>query len=87
VYINFFKILLRDAEQTYSQGGWTLLETARKFINTRDPEQYPKKYGCKSWQQVIRKSNEFDVRKEKSDEIAGVRIWYRSKPLPVDSSQ
>ncbi len=79
--------LLRDAEQTCTQDGWTLLETAIKLINSRNPEQYPKKYGCKSWQQVIRKSNQFDVRKEKSDEIAGVRIWYRSKPLSVDSSQ
>lgn len=79
--------LLRDAEQTCSQDGWTLLETAIKLINSRDRQQYPKKYGCKSWQQVIRKSNEFDIRKEKSDEAAGVRIWYRSKPLSVDSNQ
>jgi hypothetical protein len=72
--------LLRDAERACSRDGWTLLETAKKLINTRDPEQTPKKYGCCSWRQVIHESKEFDVRKEKSDEAAGVRIWYRSKP-------
>lgn len=72
--------LLRNAEASLAQDGWTLLDDAKKFIGEKESDQTPEKYRCSSWPQVIHESRQFEIRKEKMPDKMPKRIWYRTRP-------
>lgn len=71
--------LLKRAEKTSAVEDWTLLDTSIAFIRAKEPEQTPKKYGCRTWRQVLYQSQMFEVRKDRPGDGHGIRVWYRSK--------
>lgn len=75
--------LLKEVEKTSAVEGWTLLNAAIAFIRAKEPEQTPKKYGCRTWRQVLYQSQMFEVRKDRLGDGHGIRVWYRSKPGTV----
>lgn len=78
---------LRDAEAHLVAEGWTSLSTAIDWMRARAPEQMPKRYGCKSWRQVLHESQQFDVQKRDLSNASVSEqnlnsVWYRSRRLP-----
>ncbi len=71
---------LRAAETACSVDGWTCLEAAIKFISKENRDHGPRRYGCKTWRQVLRKSGLFEVRCPAPAVGAIGRAWYRSRP-------
>lgn len=53
---------LREAFDALADGGWAPLAEAGKWITERYPEQLPAKYGCQSWQQVVHKAPNLELR-------------------------
>ena len=53
--------LLREAMSELSVDGWTSIANAEIFIQERDPEQSPVKYGCRSLRQVVHESRLFKL--------------------------
>lgn len=72
--------LLRQAEASLSQGGWTPLNAAIASIQATHPEHTPRRYGCSSWRQVLHESRQFQVRKEMRNAGQPTKIAYRSIP-------
>lgn len=70
---------LRSAEQGCAVNGWTLLDGAITFVRLSHPDQTPSKYGCKNWRQILKKSNQFDVRTDTNPLNGRGQTWYRSK--------
>jgi hypothetical protein len=81
---------LRDAEAELALNGWTSLSSAVAWMQRHAPEQDPKRYGCNTWRQVLLASKEFDVFKQRltvgaqTQNPSEVKVWYRSRRLPVD---
>lgn len=72
--------LLRDAEGALAApDGWTSLQEAIGYIGTCEPEHTPKKYGCRSWRQILHESQQFEVRKKQTSPTLQTEIWYRSR--------
>lgn len=71
--------LLRDAEESLAQDGWTSLSSAIAYISEREPEHTPSRYGCSSWRHVLHESDLFDIRKERRAGLP-TETWYRSSP-------
>lgn len=69
---------LRNAELTCSQDGWTLLDTAIAHVRKNEPEQIPTKYGCTTWRQVLKKSEQFAIREDVNPLSGRGQVWYRS---------
>lgn len=70
---------LREATALKGADGWTRLDSAIAFIETRHPEQVPKKYGCRSWPQVLNESRVFDTQYREA--LGNSRTpWYRERP-------
>jgi len=53
--------LLREAMSELSVDGWTSIANAERFIQARDPEQLPVKYGCRTLKQVVHQSRLFEL--------------------------
>lgn len=53
--------LLREAMSELSVDGWTSIANAEIFIQERDPEQSPEKYGCRTLKQVVHQSRLFEL--------------------------
>lgn len=53
--------LLREAMSELSVDGWTSIASAERFIQARDPEQLPVKYGCRTLKQVVHQSRLFEL--------------------------
>ncbi|CAN7723961.1 hypothetical protein LJR290_007061 [Variovorax sp. LjRoot290] len=71
-------VLLRRQEQNTAPGEMTRLDTALEAIRATHPEHRPPKYFCQNWSELLRKSGQFHVRKERgSVERQGI-TWYRS---------
>lgn len=70
--------LLRDAEATLAEDGWTPLSKAIEYISSREPSHTPKRYGCSSWRQVLHESSMFSIRREQSKPGTATETWYRS---------
>lgn len=68
---------LREAALALSIDGWTPVVRAERWIADRHPEQFPAKYGCSSWRQVVQESRQFELRYFK---VGGRRVaCYRPK--------
>lgn len=72
---------LRNAEKACAQHGWTLLDTAIVHVRMSDNEQTPPKYGCKTWRDVLRKSEQFDIRRDVNPSNGRGQVWYRSRDV------
>ncbi|MNM17335.1 hypothetical protein D3C81_276050 [compost metagenome] len=70
---------LRSAEQVCAVDGWTLLDSAITFVRLCHTGQTPSKYGCKNWRQILKKSNQFDVRTDTNPLNGKGQTWYRSQ--------
>lgn len=75
--------LLKKAEKTCAVEGWTMLNNAIEFIRTKEPTQTPKKYECRTWRQVLHRSQMFEIRKDRYGDGHGIRVWYQSKSVAV----
>jgi hypothetical protein len=73
---------LRNAFTALASCGWTSVDAATEWITARYPDESPRGYGCRTWQQVIHDSGLFELRRRKAD---GRRhAWYRPRlPKPV----
>lgn len=71
---------LREAETACQVDGWTSLDAAIGFISKENRDHVPKRYGCKTWRQVLRKSGLFELRCPAPEDGAIGRAWYRSRP-------
>lgn len=69
---------LRDAETACKKGGWTSLDAAIDFIATKNRDQVPSRYGCKTWRQVLTQSGQFEFRSIAGSNGARGQAWYRS---------
>ena len=73
---------LRKAETACALNGWTLLDTAIAWLPSDYSDQTPAKYLCKTWRQVLKRSDQFEV-KTITNEIGGKgQTWFRSKINP-----
>lgn len=70
---------LRNAEQACAVNGWTLLDRAIAHIRTTHPDHTPARYGCKSWRQVLKKSEQFEIRTDTNPLTGAGQAWYRSR--------
>lgn len=69
--------LLRQAEATHAQEGWTTLNSAMAFIKTLAPHETPKKHTFGSWRQVLHVSRAFEVRRRPAAPGEAVETLYR----------
>jgi hypothetical protein len=69
---------LRDAETACQVDGWTSLDAAIKFISKANRDQTPSRYGCKTWRQVLKKSELFELQSKDSSAGARGHLLYRS---------
>jgi hypothetical protein len=69
---------LRNAEKACAQDGWALLDTAIIHVSLSDKEQTPSKYGCKTWREVLKKSGQFETKKDVNPGNGKGQFWYRS---------
>ncbi|WP_431274336.1 OST-HTH/LOTUS domain-containing protein [Variovorax ureilyticus] len=70
---------LRTAETTLAKAGWVDLAEAIGHIVKIHPEHTPKRYGCSSWRHVLHECREFEVRRERSDDLKSGRTLFRSR--------
>jgi hypothetical protein len=70
---------LRDAECTCAVDGWTLLDSAILFVGSNYPDHVPSRYGCKNWRQVLKKSEQFEIRTDINSFNGRGQTWYRSR--------
>lgn len=68
----------REAEKACSVEGWTALDRAIEFIRQELCEPVPSLYGCKTWWQVLRKSGQFERRREVGSAKTRSHAFYRS---------
>ncbi|NTV94990.1 MAG: hypothetical protein HGA75_06180 [Thiobacillus sp.] len=73
--------LLREAESSFAQEGWTRLQQSIDHIRERAPKHTPKRYGCKTWRQVLHESRQFDIRREPASLGRPAETWYRSRAV------
>ena len=70
--------LLRREEKGTVPGQMTRLDLAIEAIKATHPDHRPRKYFCQNWRELLQKSGQFEIRKQKGDaEHRGV-TWYRS---------
>lgn len=69
---------LRLAEKSCQIEGWTPLNAALELIKKRDSTQVPTRYGCKTWRQLLKRSEQFEVKSTIEPNGAGRQTWYRS---------
>ena len=69
---------LRDATKELASGGWTRLDSARRWITGKHPEQVPQKYGCRTWPQVLSESRQFDIQ-YRAESSGQKEAWFRER--------
>lgn len=70
---------LRNAEQACEVDGWTLLDNAITFIRGTHADHTPSRYSCKNWRQVLKKSEQFEIRTDTNPLNGRGQTWYRSQ--------
>ena len=69
---------LCEAEAALAADGWVLLNEAIAFIHSVDRDEYPSKYNCKTWRQVLQRSGAFELEKKALPERPGLWTAFRS---------
>ncbi len=73
---------LRHASTALASCGWTSVDSATEWITARYPDESPKRYGCRTWRQVIHDSGLFELQLRTAD--GSRHAWYRPRlPKPV----
>lgn len=72
---------LRTAEAACATNGWTLLDSAIAWLRTDHADQTPAKYQCKTWKQVLKRSNQFEIRAAVDSVSNRGQTWFRSSEL------
>lgn len=68
----------RSAESACQIKGWTPLSAALEFIKKKDSALTPTRFGCKTWRQLLKRSEQFDI-KIIVEPLGGAgQTWYRS---------
>jgi hypothetical protein len=75
--------LLKAAEEKLGRDGWTALDEVIAQLRKTHPEHTPKRYGCKTWRQLIRRSEFFELKRQA--ELG--KTWYRSLPDATSGKQ
>jgi hypothetical protein len=70
---------LRDAEKACPKEGWTRLDLAIGWLCANHSDQTPARYQCKTWKQVLKRSNQFEVRVEVHPVSNQGLTWFRSR--------
>jgi hypothetical protein len=70
---------LREAESACAKEGWTLLDSAIAWLRTDHPDQTPTIYRCRTWRQVLKRSNQFEVRADAHPVSQQGQTWFRSR--------
>jgi hypothetical protein len=70
---------LREAETACRVDGWTSLDAALVFLSKENRDQVPSRYGCKTWRQVLKKSEQFESRTAPGLGSKRGATWYRSR--------
>lgn len=70
---------LKFVEHSIAKDGWAQLNEAIRSIGQRWPDLSPKLYGCRSWREVIHRSQLFEVDKRPSP--TGFIVWYRTREV------
>ncbi len=71
--------VLREAQAGCSVGGWAQLDTAIQWLRSHHPDQIPSKYACKTWQQVLKRSGQFEVVNRQEPDTGRGQTWFREK--------
>ena len=72
---------LRTTEAACATNGWTLLDSAIAWLRTDHADQTPAKYQCKTWKQVLKRSNQFEIRAAVDSVSNRGQTWFRSNAL------
>lgn len=76
--------LLRAAERVHAQVGWTPLEHAIAYVNkVSGHTEFPSRYRCRKWHQLLRRSGIFDIEERPLPERPGLFLFYRTKSPPT----
>ena len=71
---------LQEAEGALAIDGWVLLEPAIAFVNQATSRgEFPSRYRCSTWRQVLRRSGVFDIEERALPDRSGTATVYRSK--------
>ena len=70
---------LRIAEAACAINGWTLLDSAIAWLGTDHADQTPVKYHCKTWKQVLKRSEQFEIRVAIDPLSNRGQTWFRSR--------
>jgi hypothetical protein len=70
---------LKASEADCNEDGWTSLDAAIKYVTRRKPDAVPRKYGCRTWRQLLAQLEQFEVRVDRSGDGGRGRTWYRSR--------
>jgi hypothetical protein len=75
---------LCEAEAALAADGWVLLDDAIAFIRGLDRDEFPSKYNCKTWRQVLLRSGAFELEKKALPDRSGLFTAFRSlAPRPA----
>jgi hypothetical protein len=69
---------LRDADDACRIDGWTALDDAIVFVGKHYVDEFPSKYGCKTWRQILKRAACFDIRITPGGESNAGKAWYRT---------
>jgi hypothetical protein len=70
--------VLRKAFADLCIDGWAQLERAKTWISSNHADQKPEKYNCRTWQQVVTESRQFDLQYRPNADGKKV-AWYRAR--------
>ena len=73
---------LCEAEAALAAGGWALLNDAIAYIHNVDRDEYPSKYNCNTWRQVLQRSGAFELEKQALRDRTGLWTAFRSLAPP-----
>ena len=71
---------LREAEQKLAAGGWTKLNDAINYINKHYPDDLPKRYRFKRWDQLIKATNLFELGESKLPDNHTIKFYRTHQP-------
>ena len=70
---------LRKAEAACAKEGWTLLDSAIAWLRADHSDQTPTKYQCKTWRQVLKRSQQFEILAAVDPANTSGKTWFRSR--------
>ena len=64
---------------------WVVLGPVIQSMRADVPEEVPSKYGCKTWRQLLKRSELFEVRTDLDNRTGQGRTWFR--PITSDKTE